>query len=114
MSDCLFCKIAKKEIPADIIYETEHLCAFRDIDPKAPAHILIIPRKHVETVLDLSGDDSTWWTAVPKAVKEITRKENVDAGGFRLVVNCGKNGGQMVNHIHIHLLGGREMQWPPG
>ena len=114
MSDCIFCKIIEKKIPADIVFENESLIAFKDISPQAPVHIVIIPKHHVETVLDLTEKDSQWWAELPSAIKKIAEKENVDKKGFRLVFNCKEDGGQEVGHIHMHLLGGRSLQWPPG
>lgn len=114
MEECLFCKIVRKEIPATVVFENEHLMAFRDIDPKAPTHVLIIPKKHVSAIVDLSANDAPGWNALSQAIPEIARKEGVDQSGFRLVVNHGKDGGQLVSHLHVHLLGGRKMEWPPG
>lgn len=114
MSDCLFCKIAFKQIPSKMVFENERICAFRDIDPKAPTHILIIPKKHVETVMDITDDDHLWWNQIPFLAQRLAREENIHERGFRLVLNCRNDGGQAVNHLHFHLLGGRKMSWPPG
>ncbi len=114
MDGCLFCKISNKEIPADIVFEDKHLIAFKDIDPQAPKHILIIPKKHVETLMDITDNDNEWWIKVPQVAQSIAQKEGIDKKGFRLVVNCRDDGGQEVNHIHFHILGGRKMKWPPG
>lgn len=113
MSDCIFCKIVEGEIPSTKVYETEDVLAFRDIEPQAPDHIVIIPKKHYSSILEVEGDSS-----VPshlfKAAKEIADELGVDEDGFRLVINTGKDGGQTVDHLHMHLLAGRELQWPPG
>jgi UDP-N-acetylglucosamine 1-carboxyvinyltransferase len=114
MSDCLFCKIAKGEIPADLIFENEEIVAFRDIDPQAPVHVLIIPRQHIPTLLDTSSDHSELLGRIQLAAIELARSLNLDESGFRLVTNCLEGGGQSVSHLHLHLLGGRQMAWPPG
>lgn len=113
MTDCLFCKIVSREIPAEIVYENDHLLAFRDIEPQAPTHILIIPKQHVATLLDLPADDKRLLGRLQHAALEIARTEGLTKG-FRLVMNCMDEGGQSVFHIHLHLLGGRQMKWPPG
>lgn len=112
MEDCIFCKIAKKEIKSDLVYETEKVVAFRDIDPKAPVHILIIPKVHIPSLNEL--DDPTIIQEIIVAAKEIAKQENIHNEGYRLINNIGENGGQTVSHIHFHLLGGRRMGWPPG
>ena len=114
MNDCIFCKIAAGEIPAKIVSENEHLLAFYDIDPKAPTHLLIIPRRHVRTILDVDANDSEWWQILPAFVKALAALEAVDESGFRIALNCGADAGMAVEHIHFHLLGGRKMKWPPG
>ena len=114
MPDCLFCKIAAKQIPSTIVYEDENLLAFRDISPAAPSHVLIIPKKHVAAIMDVSGDDAIWWKELPAVIQKIAKKEKVDATGFRLALNNGADAGQAVAHLHFHLLGGRKMAWPPG
>lgn len=113
-ADCLFCKIAEGRIPADLVHEGERLVAFRDIDPQAPLHMLIIPREHVAS-LDAAGEDSggVLGEALLLAA-EIARREGVAAGGYRTVINTGDDGGQSVHHLHLHVLGGRAMRWPPG
>ncbi len=113
MSDtCLFCRIIRKEIPAAIVFENEHVLAFRDIDPKAPTHVLVIPREHVATLDD--ARDARVLGEVMLAAAEIARAEGLVAGGYRTVVNCGADAGQSVFHVHLHLLGGRRLAWPPG
>jgi histidine triad (HIT) family protein len=111
--NCLFCDIATKKIPAEIVYESELILAFKDIAPKAPSHLLIIPKKHMDNVLDFTPNDGTLLTALMMAIKCIAEKESLSAG-FRIVTNTGKDGGQTVKHIHFHLLGGRPLKWPPG
>jgi histidine triad (HIT) family protein len=110
MSDCLFCKIAEKKIHAKIIYEDEHVLAFRDINPVAPTHILLIPRTHMENILGLSDDTAKHMLA---AMRKIVADEKLEKG-FRLVSNTGEHGGQTVYHLHWHILSGRHMGWPPG
>jgi histidine triad (HIT) family protein len=113
MSDsCLFCRIVRKEIPAKIVMENEHVVAFRDIDPKAPTHVLVVPREHVPTL-----DDATSAPMLGElllAAAAIAREEGIVDGGYRAVVNCGADAGQTVFHVHLHLLGGRKLNWPPG
>lgn len=110
----LFEKIIAREIPADIVYETDEIIAFRDITPKAPTHILIVPKKPVATINDLSEEDAHLIGKITLAAKEIAKQEKIEENGYRLVFNCNKDGGQSVFHIHCHLLGGRQMEWPPG
>lgn len=114
MSENLFLKIIKREIPADIVYETEDVLAFRDINPQAPVHILIIPKVHIRTVNDLMTDQAELIGKLFLAAKEIAQKEGLSEDGYRLVMNCNEAAGQMVFHIHLHLLGGRVFTWPPG
>ena len=111
--DCLFCKIASKEINASIVYEDDDFLAFRDINPVAPSHILIIPKCHIETVNELEETDALLMGRMLVIAKKIAAEEGL-SDGYRLVLNCGKDGGQEVFHIHLHLLGGRKMGWPPG
>ena len=110
--DCLFCRIAKGEIPADIVMQDDDAVAFRDISPKAPTHILVIPKKHV-TSLD-AADESVDLGALMRTAADVARKEGLNDAGYRIVVNTGAHGGQTVDHLHLHLLGGRQMAWPPG
>jgi len=111
---CIFCQIAEGEIPAEIVHEEDDLVAFRDIDPQAPSHVLVIPREHIETVNDLKKEHAEAMGRLFLAARRIARKEGVAEEGYRLVTNVGEGGGQSVFHIHIHLLGGRSMGWPPG
>ena len=114
MSEDLFLKIIHREIPADIVFETDRLLAFRDINPQAPVHILIIPKEHIRTLDDVRPEHSDLIGAMLLASVDIARTEGLSEDGYRVVMNCKKAGGQMVYHIHLHLLGGRQMQWPPG
>ena len=110
MSDDLFLKIIDRQIPADIVYETDELLAFRDIAPKAPTHILIIPKVHIRTVNDLETDHAELVGKMYLAAAELARQEGIADDGYRLVMNCNPAGGQEVYHIHLHLLGGRQMK----
>lgn len=114
MSDDLFLKIINREIPADIVYETEEILAFRDISPKAPVHILIIPKEHIPTINDIESGHANVIGKMFLVAGELAKKEGIAEDGYRLVMNCNSAGGQAVYHIHLHLLGGRQMSWPPG
>lgn len=115
MSETIFSKIIKKEIPADIVYETENILAFKDIRPQAPVHILIIPKIEIPKVTDVKGSEhSQLLGEMFDAANKLAEKLGIADDGFRLVFNCGKHGGQDVYHLHMHLLGGRQMKWPPG
>ncbi len=114
MNDCLFCKIISRDIPADVVYEDNDILAFRDINPQAPVHILIIPKKHIDKIADISEEDAILTGKLILAANRIAEQEGISKGGYRLVFNNGKDGGQEVYHIHLHLLGGRSLQWPPG
>jgi len=114
MSEDLFLKIINREIPADIVYETEQVLAFRDINPQAPVHILIIPKKHIRTVNDIAPGDAELIGQLYLAAQQIAQKEGLAEDGYRLVMNCNKAAGQVVFHIHLHVLGGRMFSWPPG
>lgn len=106
---CLFCKILAGEIPSAKVYEDEHVYAFRDIAPQAPVHVLIVPKKHMANILELAGDDTGVASAVVKAIKVIAEQEGVAESGFRVITNCGRDGAQSVEHLHFHLLGGRQL-----
>lgn len=111
----IFTKIINREIPADIVFENENVLAFRDINPQAPVHILIIPKIEIPTVRELKGKEhSQLLGALIDAANEIAESEKISEDGFRLVLNCGNDAGQEVYHLHMHLLGGRKMNWPPG
>jgi histidine triad (HIT) family protein len=112
--DCLFCKIAEKQIPANLVHEDVRVLAFRDVNPQAPTHILVIPRRHIATVNDLTAADGTLMGHMLDTARQLAASEGIADGGFRLVLNCNGDGGQSVYHIHLHLLGGRRLHWPPG
>ena len=112
--DCVFCGIARGEILSKIVHQDDELLAFRDIRPQAPVHMLIIPIRHIETVLDLSPEDDRLVGQMVLLANRLAREEGIDREGFRLVFNCKQHGGQDVFHIHLHLLGGRALSWPPG
>jgi histidine triad (HIT) family protein len=114
MKDCLFCKIIAKEIPAKIIYEDENVLAFEDVNPQAPVHILFIPKKHISTTLDIQESEDPLIGHLFRAAASIAKEKGVAERGFRLVMNTNPESGQSVYHIHLHLLGGRKMHWPPG
>lgn len=113
-ADCLFCRIASGEIPSDKVLENEHVVAFRDIHPQAPVHVLVIPRIHVASLMDLGASQSGVLQHCVEAIQEIARSLRLDATGFRVVTNHGAEAGQSVFHLHFHVLGGRPMRWPPG
>ena len=112
MENCLFCKMASGQIKPDVVYEDENLLAFRDINPQAPVHILIIPKMHVATLNEL--DDTVLAGQLLQTAAKIAGQEGLADDGYRTVINCNKHGGQEVYHLHLHLLGGRQMRWPPG
>ena len=114
MSDCLFCKIVAGEIPCDEVFENELLIAFRDISPVSPTHILIIPKKHISSLNELSEEDRFLAGEMLLSAKKIAKSEKINLSGYRTVVNTNNDGGQTVFHIHMHLIGGRKMDWPPG
>lgn len=114
MSDCLFCKMVEGEIKADVVYEDDEVLAFRDINPQAPVHVLIIPKKHISTINDLQETDASLVGKMYLAAKDIAKQSGIADEGYRAVMNCNAGAGQTVFHIHLHLLGGRGMQWPPG
>jgi histidine triad (HIT) family protein len=111
--DCLFCKIAKGELPADVVLERDGVVAFRDINPQAPTHVLVIPVEHIASLEMLADHHAALLASLVSAVNEVARNEGV-AGGFRVVSNVGPSAGQSVDHLHLHVLGGRPMRWPPG
>lgn len=114
MSDDLFLKIIDREIPADIVFENDDILAFRDISPQAPTHILIIPKRRIPTINDVEPGDAELVGRMVLAARELAAAEGISDDGYRLVFNCNQNGGQSVFHIHLHLLGGRALSWPPG
>ncbi|HID98023.1 MAG TPA: histidine triad nucleotide-binding protein [Thermodesulfobacteriaceae bacterium] len=114
MDNCLFCKIISGEIKADVVYQNEDVFAFRDINPQAPVHVLIIPKKHISTTNDITPADTNLMGKLLVAARDIAEKEGIAQSGYRQVLNCNAHGGQEVFHIHLHLIGGRQMTWPPG
>ena len=115
MNDCIFCKIAAGEIPSQLVYEDQSVVAFKDLAPKAPVHVLIVPKKHIKSIAQFQDEDKElaahiFVDVVPKLAAQLSIAEN----GFRVVINTGDDGGQTVHHLHVHLLGGRKMTWPPG
>ncbi len=110
--DCLFCKIFEGKIPADVVYKDDEIMAFRDIHPQAPIHVLLIPKKHIETISDVDEKEIDILGKLVVAAKKVAEKEGLKS--YRLVFNCGADAGQEVSHIHLHLLGGRKFSWPPG
>lgn len=113
MSDCLFCKIAAGEVPSTKVYETEDILAFKDIDPQAPFHVIVIPKKHIASAAEITPENSGVIAKIFEAISVIAAENHLD-GGFRVVNNCGEDGGQTVGHIHFHLLARRNLAWPPG
>ena len=114
MPDCLFCKIIKREIPASIVYEDDRLLAFNDLNPQASTHVLVVPKRHIASLNDLSADDDQIVGEVVRRAAAIAKERGISAGGFRTVFNTNRDAGQTVFHVHLHLLGGRCMTWPPG
>ena len=113
-SKCLFCRIVRKEIPSAIVYESDEIIAFRDINPQAPTHILIVPREHIATTNDLTEGHAALVGKLVLTARALAAREGIAEGGYRMVFNCNRNAGQAVFHIHLHLLGGRVFSWPPG
>lgn len=111
--DCIFCKIANGEIPSTKVYEDEKILAFKDLDPQAPVHVLIIPKEHIRWALDITEENSAVIAHIFSKIPEIAKEQGL-TDGFRIVNNCGESAGQSVHHIHFHLLGGRDFTWPPG
>jgi histidine triad (HIT) family protein len=114
MSDCLFCKFVSGEIQPQTVYEDDDVLAFRDLNPQAPCHVLIIPKQHISTLNDLTAEDAELMGKLYLAAGKIAQAEGIDGPGYRTVMNCNEQAGQSVFHIHLHLLGGRQMNWPPG
>lgn len=112
--NCIFCQIAEGQIPTELIYQDEQVVAFNDLHPQAPHHILIIPRKHIATLNDITEEDTELLGHLFQTAKHIAKNLNIAESGYRVVMNCNKGAGQAVYHIHLHLLGGRQMHWPPG
>ena len=114
MSDCLFCKIACGEIPTDKVYEDDKVLAFNDIDPQAPVHFLVIPKEHIASAAEITADNSSIVAHIFEVIAKIAAEKGISQNGFRVVTNCGKDGGQTVGHLHFHVLAGRNIGWPPG
>ena len=114
MSDCIFCKIAAGEVPAEVIHENDDLLVFRDLNPQAPTHVLVIPRRHIATLNDVQPEDAELIGRMHLAAKAVAEQEGIADAGYRTVFNCNAGAGQTVFHIHLHVLGGRPMGWPPG
>jgi histidine triad (HIT) family protein len=112
--DCIFCKIIKGELPTDKIYEDENIIAFNDLRPRAPIHQLIVPKKHIASLNDLTADDTELVGTMVQTASRLAKKAKISETGYRTVFNCNKDGGQEIFHLHLHLLGGRPLQWPPG
>jgi histidine triad (HIT) family protein len=112
--DCLFCRIAQGELEADVVHSSDHVVAFRDINPQAPVHILIVPKEHIESARALKDRNAAMLVEIVQTAAHLARAEKVDQSGWRLVTNVGPDAGQSVHHLHFHLLGGRKMAWPPG
>lgn len=111
--DCIFCKIVKGDIPSQKVYEDEFVYAFRDIEPQAPIHVIVIPKEHYRNILEIP-QNSELTARITDAIKRIAKREGICESGFRIVNNCGEQGGQTVEHLHYHVLGGRNLTWPPG
>ena len=109
MNDCIFCKIIKKEIPSSIVYEDSQILAFRDINPVAPVHILVIPKKHISSLIELNKEDELLVGKIYTIINKIAEQEGINEKGFRVIVNCGEDGGQEIQHLHFHLLGGKKL-----
>jgi histidine triad (HIT) family protein len=113
-SDCLFCKILAGDVPAELVYESNEAIAFRDINPQAPSHLLIIPRQHIETINDLGPGDAVLVGNLFLVAQQVAKDEGIAENGYRVVMNCNADAGQTVFHLHLHMLGGRQLGWPPG
>ncbi len=114
MADCLFCRIIKREIPASIVYEDDRVLAFNDINPQAPTHVLVVPKRHIESLNELASADDAIVGEVVRRAAAIAKERGISAGGYRTVFNTNRDAGQTVFHIHLHVLGGRRLAWPPG
>jgi len=114
MTDCLFCKIVSREIPGSIVYEDQRVLAFNDINPQAPTHVLVVPKRHIASLNDMSVEDDQLIGELVRRAAAIAKERGLSAGGYRTVFNTNRDAGQTVFHIHLHLLGGRSMRWPPG
>ncbi len=113
MENCIFCRIAAGEIPADVVWENDEVIAFRDIDPVAPTHVLVIPKRHIQSAMDLTPEDGSLLYEIFRAAGEVARLEGRESSGIRIITNVGPDAGQDVLHMHFHVLGGMRMGWPP-
>ncbi|MBC8422703.1 histidine triad nucleotide-binding protein [bacterium] len=114
MSDCLFCKLVAGVIPCDKVFEDEAFLAFRDISPQAPTHVLLIPKRHIQSPSEFAPDEAEAAGRLLTTAAQVSRELGLDSSGYRWVINCGEDGGQTVSHLHLHILGGRRLGWPPG
>jgi len=114
VADCIFCKIVSKQIPSEVVYEDDQVFVFHDINPQAPTHLLVIPKEHIQSAAHVTEKDKELLGQMFVVIKNVTEKLGLDKEGYRIVNNCGELGGQQVDHLHFHVLGGRQMQWPPG
>ena len=114
MADCIFCKIISGEIPSSKVYDDETVMAFNDVSPEAPVHVLIVPKAHISSANDITEENAQVVSKIFLAAKKIAEDMNIAEDGYRIVNNCGENGGQSVKHLHFHLIGGRSLNWPPG
>lgn len=114
MEDCVFCKIVNGEIPSNKVYEDDKIVSFKDLNPGAPVHVLIIPKKHISSLNEVDSEAADIIAHIFKTVPKLAAELGIDDDGYRIVSNCGKDGGQSVPHVHFHLLGGRSLNWPPG
>jgi len=114
MSDCIFCKIGAGQIPAKVVFQTEEVLAFEDLNPQAPVHVLVIPKRHIGTLSEAQAGDQALLGRLLEAAAQIADKKGIAESGYRVVANSGRDGGQTVLHLHLHVLGGRHMTWPPG
>jgi len=114
MSDCIFCRVVRREIPSKIVYEDDQLLAFEDVNPQAPVHLLVIPKKHIDQLSSLSSQDQGLGGALLQAANRLAKDKGISEEGFRVVINSGPKAGQTVFHLHLHVMGGRLFRWPPG
>lgn len=114
MADCIFCQIANHDIASTVVYEDDEIIAFEDIDQQAPVHILIVPKRHINTLMELKENEMETVQQLFLVAQQVALLKQIEYSGFRVVINCNSNGGQTVYHLHAHLLGGRKMSWPPG
>ena len=114
MVDCIFCQIANHDIASTVVYEDDEIIAFEDIDPQAPVHILIVPKRHINTLMDIKENEMETIQQIFLVAQQVASLKGIEYSGFRVAINCNSNGGQTVYHLHAHLLGGRKMSWPPG